>query len=123
MRMASDRDQAIVKAAVPDAGGRQIEFLASLAIREAIAFGESVALPTRIRFKDLAKEFVSRSQSSRRLSSMRPVIDSAFMQSVVRRWRQTTTAGPRPKAGLVSLEQAVTAVVGLSPKLQPRKMD
>jgi len=51
------------------------------------------------------------------------VIDSAFMQSVVDRWRQTTTAGPRPKAGLVSLEQAVTAVVGLSPKLQARKMD
>jgi hypothetical protein len=124
MRMANDRDQAIVKAAVPDAGGRQIEFLASLGIREAIAFGEGVALPTRIRFKDLAKEFVPRSQSGRKAQlDASGVIDPAFMQSVVDRWRQTTMAGPRPKAGLVSLEQAVIPVVGLSPKLQPRKMD
>jgi len=70
------------------------------------------------------KQFVPRSQSGRKAQlDASGVIDSAFMQSVVDRWRQTTTAGPRPKAGLVSLEQAVTAVVGLSPKLQPRKMD
>jgi DNA helicase HerA-like ATPase len=124
MRMANDRDQAIVKAAVPDAGGRQIEFLASLGIREAIAFGEGVALPTRIRFKDLAQEFVPRSQSGRKAQlDASGVIYPAFMQSVVDRWRQTTMAGPRPRAGLVPLEQAVIPVVGLSPKLQPRKMD
>lgn len=107
MRMANDRDQAIVKAAVPDAGSRQIEFLASLGTREAIAFGEGVALPTRFRFKDLAKEFIPVSQSGRRTRlDTSGVVDPAFMQSVVDRWREATTTGARPKGGMDLLEQA-----------------
>ena len=103
MRMANDRDQAIVRAAVPDAGTRQIEFLASLGTREAIAFGEGVALPTRLRLKDLAEEFVPRSQSGRHAQlDASGVVDPAFMQSVVDRWRQAMIADPRLKGGAVS---------------------
>ena len=120
MRMANDRDQAIVKAAVPDAGARQIEFLASLGIREAIAFGEGVALPTRFRFKDLAKEFVPRSQANRQA---RPdpsgVVDPAFMQSVVDRWREATTTSLRPMGGSASVDTDA----GLEPPMPRRKMD
>lgn len=102
---ANERDQAIVKAAVPDAGSCQIEFLPSLGLREAIAFGEGVALPTRICFKDLAKEFVPRSQSGRKVQlNASGIVDSAFMQSVVDRWRQTTIAGPPLRGGFVSIE-------------------
>ena len=105
MRLANDRDQAIVKAAVPDAGSCQIEFLPSLGLREAIAFGDGVALPTRICFKDLAKEFVPRSQSGRKVQlNASGIVDSAFMQSVVDRWRQTTIAGPPLRGGFVSIE-------------------
>ena len=51
MRMANDRDQEIVRSAVPDAAASLIEFLPSLGTREAIAFGEGVPLPTRFSFK------------------------------------------------------------------------
>ena len=54
MRMANDRDQAIVRSAVSDAAGSLISFVPSLGTREVFAFGEGVALPTRLRFKQLA---------------------------------------------------------------------
>ena len=54
MRMANDRDQAIVRSAVSDAAGSLIGFVPSLGTREVFAFGEGVALPTRLRFKELA---------------------------------------------------------------------
>src|SRR6185312_14057238 len=63
MRMANDRDQEIVRSAVPDAASAMIEFLASLGTREAIAFGEGVPLPTRFTFSDLAADRLPRSQS------------------------------------------------------------
>ena len=53
MRMANDRDQAIVRSAVSDAAGSLIGFVPSLGTREVFAFGEGVALPTRLRFKQL----------------------------------------------------------------------
>ena len=53
MRMANDRDQAIVRSAVSDAAGSLIGFVPSLGTREVFAFGEGVALPTRLRFKEL----------------------------------------------------------------------
>jgi hypothetical protein len=118
MRMANDRDQAIVKAAVADAGVRQLEFLSSLGTREAIAFGEGVALPTRIRFKDLAAEFVPRSQSGRKdpLGTSSKV-DRALMQSVVHRWRQTTITGPRSTGGSGTLDAEPAAATSIRKKL------
>ena len=118
MRMANDRDQAIVKAAVADAGVRQLEFLSSLGTREAIAFGEGVALPTRIRFKDLATEFVPRSQSRRKdpLGTSSKV-DRALMQSVVHRWRQTTITGPRSTGGSGTLDAEPAAATSIRKKI------
>ena len=53
MRMANDRDQAIIRSAVSDAAGSLLAFVPSLGTREVFAFGEGVALPTRLRFKQL----------------------------------------------------------------------
>ena len=53
MRMANDRDQAIVRSAVSDAAANLLAFVPSLGTREVLAFGEGVALPTRLKFKEL----------------------------------------------------------------------
>ena len=63
MRMANDRDQAIVRSAVSDAAGSLIGFVPSLGTREVFAFGEGVALPTRLRFKQLDKRHIPHSRS------------------------------------------------------------
>ena len=56
MRMANERDQAIVRSAVSDAAANLLAFVPSLGTREVLAFGEGVALPTRLKFKQLAGE-------------------------------------------------------------------
>jgi DNA helicase HerA-like ATPase len=92
MRMANDRDQAIVRAAVSDAAGGLLSFVPSLGTREVFAFGEGVALPTRLKFKELAKEFIPRSESLGRVRvDGEQALDADFIAAVVQRWRGAMT--------------------------------
>jgi uncharacterized protein len=50
MRLANDRDQAIIRSAISDSGASTISFLSALDNREAIVFGEGVATPMRFKF-------------------------------------------------------------------------
>lgn len=54
MRLANERDQQIIRAAIADASTSTISFLSAIGNREAIAFGEGVATPMRMRFAQLA---------------------------------------------------------------------
>lgn len=57
MRLSNDRDQEIIRSALSDSSSGIISFLSSLDNREAIAFGEGVSVPMRLKFldHDLAK--------------------------------------------------------------------
>ena len=88
MRMANDRDQAIVRAAVSDAAGSLLGFLPSLGSREVFAFGEGVALPTRMRFRELAEVQIPRSEAvGRSRMKTAPAADPDYIASIVERWR------------------------------------
>ena len=63
MRMANERDQAIVRSAVSDAAANLLAFVPSLGTREVLAFGEGVALPTRLKFKQLPENLIPQSQA------------------------------------------------------------
>jgi DNA helicase HerA-like ATPase len=91
MRMANDRDQAIVRSAVSDAAGSLLSFVPSLGTREVFAFGEGVALPTRLRFKELQAQHIPHSEAVSRahMDSARGV-DVGFLLSVIERWRGAT---------------------------------
>jgi uncharacterized protein len=123
MRMANDRDQEIVRSAVPDAAASLIAFLPSLGTREAIAFGEGVPLPTRFTFKDVAESRLPRSQSGRlgRLDEG-GALDDDFIRAVVDRWRESSTINTAPRIGLSALEQAGMGDEGLGAPLIPRRM-
>jgi DNA helicase HerA-like ATPase len=100
MRMANDRDQAVIRAAVSDAAASLLAFVPSLGTREAFAFGEGVQLPTRLRFSRLDAEFIPKSESvgnGERIDAM-DGIDTAFIEKVVERWRGATMGNKR-KAG------------------------
>ncbi len=122
MRMANDRDQEIVRSAVPDAAASLIAFLPSLGTREAIAFGEGVPLPTRFSFKDVAEDRLPRSQSGRlgRLEDGGRV-DRDFIHAVVDRWRESSTVNTAPRIGLSALEQPALGDDGLGAPLIPRR--
>ena len=50
MRLANDSDQEIIRSAISDSSASQISFLSAIGNREAIAFGEGVATPMRMKF-------------------------------------------------------------------------
>ena len=100
MRMANDRDQAVIRAAVSDAAASLLAFVPSLGTREAFAFGEGVQLPTRLRFSRLDAEFIPKSESvssGERIDAM-DGIDTAFIEKVVERWRGATMGNKRKGA-------------------------
>jgi DNA helicase HerA-like ATPase len=88
MRMANDNDQAIVRAAVSDAAGSLLSFVPSLGTREVFAFGEGVALPTRLHFHELPEHMIPRSEAlGRNRMDVGLGADRDFIAAVIERWR------------------------------------
>jgi len=54
MRLANELDKAIIRAAAGVSASSTIAFLSSIADREAIAFGEAIATPMRMKFADIS---------------------------------------------------------------------
>ena len=91
MRMSNDRDQALVRSAVSDAAANLLGFVPSLSTREVFAFGEGVAVPTRLRFKELAADRLPRSEAvSSADADFGKTVDQSFIDFVVDRWRSAT---------------------------------
>ncbi|MBV9375823.1 MAG: ATP-binding protein [Alphaproteobacteria bacterium] len=65
MRLGHYLDQTLTSTAWPDAARGMLEALPTLRTQEAIAFGEGVPLPVRIRFDDLPPERRPRSESAK----------------------------------------------------------
>jgi uncharacterized protein len=55
MRLTNDRDQEIIRNAISDSSASTISFLSALDNREAIAFGEAVPAPMRLKFATVDK--------------------------------------------------------------------
>jgi DNA helicase HerA-like ATPase len=90
LRMANDKDQAIVQSAVADTGSGLLEFLPSLGQREAIAFGDGISLPVRIKFDELPKDCLPRSSTARFSEKWQKSLgDEGFLEQVVDRWRMS----------------------------------
>ena len=88
LRMSNDRDQAIVQSAIADTGSGLLEFLPALGAREAIAFGDGVMLPVRIRFDELPKQFLPRSSTAKFSEKWQESVgDETFLNTLVERWR------------------------------------
>jgi hypothetical protein len=56
MRLANEADKAIIRSAVGVSSASTIAFLSSIADREAIAFGEAIATPMRMKFADARQQ-------------------------------------------------------------------
>ncbi len=61
MRLSNDRDQDIIRNAIPDSSSSIVNFIASIGNGEAIAFGEAVSIPMRMRFQRVQERFLPRS--------------------------------------------------------------
>lgn len=58
MRLSNDRDQEIIKSAIPNSSISTTSFLSSIGNGEAIAFGEAISVPMRMRFSRVEKKYL-----------------------------------------------------------------
>ena len=88
MRMANDRDQALLRSAVSDAAANLLAFVPSLGTREVVGFGEGMPLPARLTFKALPPELLPKSEAvGPRAANPAVSSDRDFVRVVVERWR------------------------------------
>ncbi|GJL93339.1 ATP-binding protein [Hyphococcus sp.] len=88
MRLANQADQDALRAAVPDASTSLLSCLPSLGLGEAIAVGEGVPMPTRIRFDALPSDAVPRSLTACFTDGWSVEIeDNSFIDRIVEQWR------------------------------------
>jgi uncharacterized protein len=120
MRLANDRDQALLRSAVSDAAANLLSFVPSLGTREVLAFGEGVALPTRLRFKEVPPHQLPRSEAT---ISTAPSIadghDMHFVSAVLERWRGATSHRDVPNDPGLNDRPAPRTLAVESPMLQP----
>src|ERR1700716_351186 len=120
MRMANERDQAIVRSAVSDAAANLLAFVPSLGTREVLAFGEGVALPTRLKFKQLPEHLIPQSQAGIN-SSTDPssALTEDFIDTILERWRGATSHRDVPNDPGINERPPARTVSVEAPMLQP----
>ena len=121
MRMTNDRDQALLRSSVTDTASNLLDFLPSLGTGEAFAFGEGVALPTRVKFKLLPAHLLPRSMTD---SPDEPIGDAALDQTalagIIERWRGVSRQRPlvrKPAEEIAS--PAIQPVAPATERLDP----
>ncbi len=118
MRLANERDQALLRSAVSDAAANLLSFVPSLGTREVLAFGEGVALPTRLRFKEVPVHQLPRSEATISTApSATSGHDMHFVGAVLERWRGATSN--RDVSNDPSVAERPTARTVEAPMLQP----
>jgi hypothetical protein len=120
MRLANDRDQALLRSAVSDAAANLLSFVPSLGTREVLAFGEGVALPTRLRFKEVPSHQLPRSEATiSTVTSAAAGHDMSFVGVVLERWRGATSRRDPPNDPTTNDPSAARSVTVEAPMLQP----
>ena len=115
MRMTNDRDQALLRSAISDTAADLLSFLPSLGTGEVFAFGEGVALPTRLRLKELTAETLPKSELVGIESGVDLHLDGGqnSLAAVVERWRGVT-GRQRPGSEKPSEESPASIKFGLT---------
>jgi DNA helicase HerA-like ATPase len=123
LRLANDRDQEIIGKALPDSSASSLSFISSLANGEAIAFGEAVPVPMRLKFNRVMENVLPTAHGAdAQESDLDP--NSINLATIVERMR--STGGPdisdfqsRVSAAEASVFDAVTNVSGATRNMEP----
>jgi hypothetical protein len=88
MRLANQADQEALRAALPDASTSLLSCLPSLGLGEAVAIGEGVSMPTRMRFDALPPDAVPNSKTASFSDGWSVEMeDAGFLDRIVEQWR------------------------------------
>ncbi|HSO48032.1 MAG TPA: DUF87 domain-containing protein, partial [Rhizobiaceae bacterium] len=118
MRLANSADQKIIGGALTSGAQSTIGFLASIANREAIAFGEGLKTPMRLTFETIAKELLP----GRHIYEMQEAVRNGRnvdISQIVRRMRSSDSSQRSEETtGIADLGEFV-AVVQPGPEIRP----
>jgi DNA helicase HerA-like ATPase len=88
LRLTGQADQDFVRAALPDWGGGLFDFLPSLRNGEAIAVGEGISVPTRVRFDTLPPEYLPRGTTASFSAAWQgETARKSLLDAIISRWR------------------------------------
>lgn len=95
MRLANDRDQEIIRSAIPNSSISTTSFLSSIGNGEAIAFGEAIAVPMRMRFSQVDRYLLPKASGSvAKTSEDSP--DTVDLRTIVGRMRSISGSDISP---------------------------
>jgi DNA helicase HerA-like ATPase len=124
LRLANERDQEIIRKALPDSSASALSFISSLANGEAIAFGEAVPVPMRLKFNRVRENVLPAAHGT---DSQETELDpnSINLGTIVERMR--ATSGPDisdfqtrvSAAEAVVLDAVTTNVTNAEQDIQP----
>ena len=90
MRLTNDRDQEIIRSAIPDSSISTTSFISSIGNGEAIAFGEAIAVPMRMRFSRVDSSHLPKANGAvAKHSEENP--DTVDLRSIIARMRSVAT--------------------------------
>ncbi|TXH81332.1 MAG: DUF87 domain-containing protein [Rhizobium sp.] len=90
MRLANDHDQEIIRSAIPNSSISTTSFLSSIGNGEAIAFGEAIAVPMRMRFARVDEQLIPKASGSvAKVSEDSP--DTVDLRTIIGRMRSIST--------------------------------
>ncbi|MBY5538863.1 ATP-binding protein [Rhizobium leguminosarum] len=92
MRLANDRDQEIIRSAIPNSSISTTSFISSIGNGEAIAFGEAISVPMRMRFSRVDEKLLPKASSANSKQSEEDP-DTVDLRKIVTRIR-AVTVGP-----------------------------
>ena len=90
MRLANDRDQEIIRSAIPNSSMSTTSFLSSIGNGEAIAFGEAISVPMRMRFARVEDRYLPKANGVVDKGSDETP-DTVDLRTVVARMRSVAT--------------------------------
>ncbi|MGO4133084.1 ATP-binding protein [Rhizobium brockwellii] len=92
MRLANDRDQEIIRSAIPNSSISTTSFISSIGNGEAIAFGEAISVPMRMRFSRVEANLLPKASNANSKQSEEDP-DTVDLRKIVTRMR-AVTVGP-----------------------------
>ncbi|TAV90305.1 ATP-binding protein [Rhizobium leguminosarum] len=92
MRLANDRDQEIIRSAIPNSSISTTSFISSIGNGEAIAFGEAISVPMRMRFSRVEENLLPKASNANSKQSEEDP-DTVDLRKIVTRMR-AVTVGP-----------------------------
>jgi len=90
MRLSNDRDQEIIKSAIPNSSVSTTSFLSSIGNGEAIAFGEAIAVPMRMKFSHVDAGHLPKAHGVAE-KNHEETPDTVDLRSIVSRMRSTSS--------------------------------